>query len=76
MFGLASAVSRAHKWSSTPSGTQIVGLLGVEDRAVQWGDSIALPRAQLHLESVPPVLARMALHGGVQPYITAVDLRV
>ena len=26
MFGLASAVSRANKWSSTPSGTQIVGL--------------------------------------------------
>jgi hypothetical protein len=26
MFGLASAVSRAHKWSSTPSGTKIVGL--------------------------------------------------
>jgi hypothetical protein len=25
MFGLASAVSRAHKWSSTPSTTQIVG---------------------------------------------------
>jgi hypothetical protein len=27
MFGLASAVSRANKWSSTPSGTQIVGLI-------------------------------------------------
>jgi hypothetical protein len=38
MFGLASAVSRANKWSSTPSGTQIVGL---EARGVVQGRTTA-----------------------------------
>jgi hypothetical protein len=37
MFGLASAVSRAHKWSSTPSGTQIVGLGGAGVAARRCG---------------------------------------
>ena len=37
MFGLASAVSRANNWSSTPPGTQIVGLLARAYELAQGG---------------------------------------